>query len=212
MAEGEVTCGSNSIAEFAIVAGTSPPFTNSGANFHGQISGGVLTINDMITPGSFTVGVGQTLFDAFSGTQLPRGATTCAGTPCSGSTTTITGLLTGSGGVGTYSVSDATITIANETMWAMNTVAPEGKPAATLQVREDLENTKCRDGSTGIATFEGIVHSNSFSPNTTLWVTVMLSSATVSGNPTQSTSFNNAQISVMTLGTVGVRGPFGIVQ
>lgn len=204
-ATGEVSCGSTDTATLFITSGlsTSPPYGSNGANFNGAISGGVLTITNMVTPAAFKVAAGQTLFDSQSGAGIPTSAT--------GSTLTITGPISGSGGIGTYSVSDASVSVSNELLWALNVAPPIspppgfGSPSGFV-----LEELYCRNGTTEIVTLAGGISAGAFiGTNLVFWVGIAISSEFP--NP-KIASWKNGQISFFVPGTPGARGPFGMVQ
>ena len=114
-ATGEVTCGALSDVEVNLVAGTGPAplYQTLGASFHGQISSGVLTINDWITSSSFgplssTQFQGSISGNTMTVTGTPTGAPLQLGAIISGAAvsagTWIEAFGTGSGGAGTYTV------------------------------------------------------------------------------------------------------------
>ena len=216
---GEVTCGPLSDLGLTPTFGTGglnnphQIYPALGANFVGSISGGVLTVTSMITPmPTFTIGPGQTLSDANNGTQIPIGATTCAGAPCNGSTVTVTAQIDGApGGVGHYSVSDGTITIGSETMWALNVSAPLGKPPATVG-GVIIEETQCQQGTRDLMTIHSASR-NFFVANTILFIQPLIAAEQIAGRPVQSASFKKGQISAFAPAKIGP-GPygFGMVQ
>lgn len=209
---GETTCGPGSDVSLILVTGTGAgPYPSTGANFNGSITGGVLTITSMVTPyPAFTVATGQTLFDAGSGSGIPNGSATCNGSPCKGSNLTITGPLTGSGGVGTYSVSDNSVTVGAELMWALNIAEPEGKPPNSLLISKGtLEQFNCTNG-TSIIMVSATLPAGTFAPNNLNWVSIMLTSESISGGLPKSASWNNGQITMFAPGVPPTTG--GIVQ
>lgn len=190
---GEVSCGPTNSASLSLIAGLgiTPPYGSYGANFNGQISGGVLTVNSMVTPPLFNVATGQTLFDSQSGAGIPTNA--------SGSTLKITGLISGTGGIGTYSVSDNSVTVSNELIWALNVSAPLDPPPAfgpiTRSIQEDFN---CQNGTTSIVTMTGNIDANAFNrPNLNIWIGLQLFAENASP---QIASWKNGQITIFAPG------------
>jgi hypothetical protein len=191
-ATGEVTCGALSDAQTVLVAGVgTAPYPATGAKVSGHISGGVLTITSMITPPSFTVATGQTLFDGNSGSGIP--------TSPAGSTLTITGPISGSGGVGTYSVSDNSVSVGEESIWALNVTPPGGVPPGGITLSFPHEDVNCRNGTTGVITITGAIPTTNGVQGMVLWFAILLTSENLGNNP-QSASWNNGQISMIALG------------
>jgi hypothetical protein len=198
-ATGEVTCGPFSDAEFKLYAGVgTSPYSSPGANFYGQISGGILIVTSLVTPTTFNISTGQTLFDANSGSSIPNSA--------SGSTLTITGQIDGPpGGVGHYSVSDSSPTVGNELMWALNVTPVLEGPPNSIQLSRPLEHLACQNGTTSVVTMTGSVAVGTFvETRLNLWVALVLTSESLSGRNPQSASWNNGQITIVVLS--GLRG------
>jgi hypothetical protein len=190
-ATGQVTCGPLSDANLTLAVGTGVnPYSTTGASFNGQIAAGFLTVNSLITPASFMLAPGQMLFDANSGSNIPGGTT--------GSTLTITGPSDGTpGGVGNYAISNGSLTVAAETMWALNVATL--KPPSSIQIRESAEHLACQNGKTFITNISGVLPNNDLSTKLTVWASVLLTSESIAGGNPQSASWNNGQITAVAL-------------
>lgn len=207
---GELSCIANNsnltgIQLFAMSSITHKPL---GARVTASITGGVMTVTSMLTPwpSNFAIEPGSTtfLFDSQNGAGIPKGST--------GSTLTVVNQLTNTditglaGGTGTYTVSDATVTVASETIWVLYNSLSTGGGAGTVAIgRDTLEHSMCRNGNTYIVTRTGFP--STLGTNAIVRFILVLLSETTGGNPGTSI-WNNGLISWATPGTFGG----GIVQ
>jgi hypothetical protein len=170
VATAEATCTGTQTVQMFVGTGNS---TVNGSNFLGSLSSGTLTVTSLV--GGFgaspwLIQTGQFLSGQWGTTQ-----------------TTITGQLSGTtGGVGTYSVADATITASSGTnMYTLN-APPGGLAAMTLAESQNI----CQDGFV----LTSIGGSFTGAPNTAYNI-VMTSKNDLS---TTQNGWNNANIAVIT--------------
>lgn len=196
LATAEITCQSPSDIMMYLVAGNDAfPDPPTGANFVGSISAGVLTVTSMITPyPEYSLTTGLTLFDAGNGAAgtIPSGTR--------GNTIKINSFGTGTGGTGTYNVSDLTSTVSSETMWAAPIVGgPQSNPPhGAWIVRDPIEQIGCQSGKTYIATMSGqFVGTPPAGSNRTWWVKMMMTTEKLGGLATKAASYRNGQFSMI---------------
>lgn len=221
---GELSCtagGSTSQAAFWLEALTSPSSGGTarpkGASFTGSITGGVLTVTAMITPAGFVIdtpatmpGMTIALYDATNGTGIPKGA--------SGSTLTINGAqIDGTpGGPGHYPVSDNTVTVGSETIWALYNWGNNTQPSGSLAlVRGPMEQFKCGSGNTYVINYTGVIRGApvlDFGTNNNIVLFVGLFSESISGQPPVNSFLRNGQISAAVPGVINAPTTGGIVQ
>jgi hypothetical protein len=189
-ATGTVSCAATNTASLILIASANGPPAALGAQFNGSISGGVLTVPSMITPPAFKIGTGQILYDAQSGAGIPTGF--------NGSTLSVTGQTDGpTGGTGHYTVSDNTVSVGSEVMWALTEVPYQGAfPGGGPISARILQDLKCQNGSTETVTIAGIMPIASQPPNEIIWVGLTLTAERVTGDP-QLASWSNGQISIV---------------
>jgi hypothetical protein len=158
-----------------------------GASFNGSITGGILTISSMVTSSPpYNIEIGQTLFDASSGSNIPGGV--------NGSTLTIIGQTDATH----YTVSNSGITVGSEQMWSLNVAT--GKPPSSIQISKGIiEHLACQNGKTFIVNMSGVLPNNDLSTNLNIWASVLLTSESIAGHNSQSASWNNGQITMVAL-------------
>lgn len=221
---GELSCtagGSASNAAFWLEAVAAPSSGGTarpkGASFTGSITGGVLTVTGMLTPAGFVIdtpvtmpGVTIALYDATNGTGIPKGVT--------GSTLTINGAqIDGTpGGIGHYPVSDNTVTVGSETIWALYNWGNNTQPSGALSlVRGPMEHLRCASGSTYVVNYTGVVRGAptlDFGTNNNIVILVGLFSESISGQPPVNSFLKNGQISAAVPGVINAPSTGGLVQ
>lgn len=202
-ATGQVTCNSGSDAALSLIVSSVQPVL--GSSFIAQIASGIMTVSSMVTPfPQYGIDFGTILSDNNNGTGIPN-------TGPFGSNLTILGQISGTtSGVGTYTVSPSSVTVASEQMWALNNynVKP---PISSRQIRELLEHTTCTGGNNFIVTLQGQLPANQFSPNHPLWLILALTSEKFPS--VKSSSWTNGQINAFTpTQFIAGGGVGGIVQ
>jgi len=201
-ANGELSCKPLGDAGVSLYAGFGAfPTASFGANFTGSLASGNLTVTNMITPSPYSISAGLYLYDNQAGAGIPS----VFGT---GSNLSVTGQTSSSepdgalGRRGVYTVSDNTVTVASETMWALQ----RGRPPSSIQIsRGPLEQLKCQNGSTQSVSFTGVVRQIDVVPspgvNYPMWVVLKLYSESISGRAPQGASWNNGSLIVKVPGS-----------
>lgn len=203
---GETTCQTGNSSEFTAAVGLlSPPtFTGpgTGAHIRGTISGGVLSVNSMVTPfPGFGITLGDYLHDGQSGAGIPSLTTPSA----QGTHLTVVSQIDGTtGGVGHYSVSDATVNVAvEEDIWSLPTYygSTTARPPSSVAMLRNLDVSACSNGKTYIFSADTLVNAQ-FNPNINMWLTWLFSGPLSGGGTTsKSASFNNGQMTMFSLAT-----------